>query len=286
MCILYTLLESGRVRIGHICKSNREDEKFISEHPTANILSLAPYCDIFIADDRFINQHAYIDSDGVQPLIFSTLDLIDALVDSGALSDRDRLEYRTRLRRAGYFFVPVDVSELETCLREAAIASGEIVETAELKAIRESILRVRMSDWLQLPNEAPWLDGMLRALVHVLRNLWVAGADIQEVIARSNWLVEQYDVRGWVHRLAPENAHTISKEGSVAHILLLLMPIIDVQQGVSDAYWKWVEEKILVPIQEQSPEVYKLLVAQYRKHIAELTDIQHLEGIVRDEPAL
>lgn len=283
---LNSRIESGRVRIGPVCKSNREDEKFISEHPTANILSLAPHCDIFIVDDRFINQYAHIDSDGVQAPIFSSLELIDALVDYGALSDCNRLECRTRLRRAGYFFVPVDVNELETCLREADIVSGEVVETAELKAIRESILRVRMSDWLQLPNEAPWLDGMLRAIVHVLRNLWVDGANIQDVIARSDWLAELYDVRGWAHRLAPETAYTIAKEGSVAHILLLLMPITGVQQGISDIYWKWVEEKILASIQEQFPEVYELLVAQYRKHIAELTEIQHLEGIVHDEPAL
>jgi len=83
------------------------------------------------------------------------------LVASGVLSDDDRLEHRTRLRRAGYFFVPVNVNELEDSLKGSTVADGGVVETAELKAIRESILRVRMSDWLCLPQEAPWLDGML-----------------------------------------------------------------------------------------------------------------------------
>ncbi len=275
---LNSRIESGHVRVSGRRNFDELETKSISEHPSVGILTLAPQCDVSIIDDRFLNQYASIDSSGAQAPIFSTLDLLDSLVATGVLSDDDRLEHRSLLRRAGYFFVPVNVDELERCLRESTVADGDVIETAELKAIRESVLRVRMSDWLRLPEEAPWLDGTLKTFVRVLRNLWVDGADIEEVTARSNWLVEQFDVRGWAHRLVPENADNVVRVGRAVHILLLLTPPTGVQKSVVDAYWSWLEERILLPVQEQFPEVYEWLVNWHRRHIAEMAETQLTEG--------
>ncbi|HDH27866.1 MAG TPA: HNH endonuclease [Euryarchaeota archaeon] len=275
---LNTRIESGQVKVSASHKADEVEGKSIPEHPSIGILALAPHCDVAIIDDRFLNQHAYIDGGDTQTPILTTLDLLDALVSAGILSDDDRLEHRTRLRRAGYFFVPVTVDELERYLTEATIADGNVVETAELKAIRESVLRVRMSDWLQLPEEAPWLDETLKAFVRVLRSLWKDDADIDESTARSNWLVKQIDIRGWAHSLVPENADNVVRIGRAAHILLLLTPPIGVQQSVIDAYWNWMEETILTPIQEQFPEVYKWLVDWYRDHVARMAETPLSEG--------
>lgn len=275
---LNSRIESGHVRVSGRRNFDEFEEKSIPEHPSVGILALAPHCDVAIIDDRFLNQHANIDSGGAQAPLFSTLDLLDALVATGVLSYDDRLEHRTRLRLAGYFFVPVSVDELERCLRESTVADGDVVETAELKAIRESVLRVRMRDWLRLPEEAPWLDGTLKAFIRVLRNLWVYGADIEEVTARSNWIVEQTDVRGWAHSLVPENANSVVRIGRAAHILLLLTPPTGVQQSVVDAYWNWVEERVLAPLQEQFTEVYEWLVDWHRSHVAKIAETQLSEG--------
>ena len=275
---LNSRIESGQVRVSRMRNFDELEERAIPEHPSASILALAPHCEVSIIDDRFLNQHANIDSGDAQAPVASTLDLLDALVAAGVLTDDDRFEHRTRLRRAGYFFVPVSEDELERCLRESTVADGDVVETAELKAIRESVLRVRMSDWLRLPEEAPWLDGTLKAFVRVLRNLWMDRADIEEVIVRSNWLVKQVDVRGWAHSLMPENADSVVRIGRAAHILLLLTPPTGVQQSVVDAYWNWVEERILAPIQEQFPEVYEWLVNWHRSHVAKIAETQLSEG--------
>jgi len=274
---LNSRIESGQVRVSRRRNFDETEEKIIQEHPTVGILALAPHCDVAIIDDRFINQHANIASDGAQVPVISTLNLLDALVISGVLSDNDRLEHRTRLRRAGYFFVPVSVDELERCLEESTIVKGRVVETAELKAIRESVLRVRMSDWLQLPKEAPWLDGTLKAFVHVLRNLWRDEADFEVITACSSWLVEQIDLRGWAHSLIPEHADNVVRVGRAVHILLLLTPPTDVKQSVVDAYWNWLEQMILRPIQEQFPAVYEWFVDYYRSRVAEISETQFPE---------
>lgn len=274
---LNSRIESGHARVGGQLNLDVAEEKAFSGHLTLGIIALAPHCDSTIVDDRFINQHENIDNGGILTPILNTVDLLDALVAADVMSDNDRLEHRTQLRRAGYFLVPVSVEELERCLRESTVVDGDVVETAELKAIRESVLRVRMGDWLQLPEEAPWLDGMLKASVHVLRNLWVDGADIDVVTACSNWLANQVDVRGWAHSLAPENADNLVWVGRAAQIFSLLMPPIGVKQNVVDAYWNWVEETLLAPIQEQFPEVYELLVDRHRSRVAEVTETQFSE---------
>ena len=207
-------IESGQVKVGRRCKYDEEIEQPIPEHPTIGLTTLALRCDAVIADDRLINQHLHIDNGTTQTPIFSTLDLLDALESGSVISEDHLLEYRTLIRRAGYFFVPVSEEELERYLKASAVEDGKVIETAELKAIRESVLRVRMGDWLQLPEEALWLDGTLKAYIHVLKKLWIDGADIAEVTARSNWIADQVDVRGWAHSFGPENGDNLVRIGT------------------------------------------------------------------------
>lgn len=147
---LSSRIESGHVRVGRSRNFSEAGEKSIPEHPTIGIMALAPHCDAVIIDDRFINQHESIGDGSTETPIFSTLDLLDSLETADVISEEEKLEYRTQLRRGGYFFVPVSEGELYRYLMNCDIVNRSVVETAELKAIRESVLRVRMSDYLQL----------------------------------------------------------------------------------------------------------------------------------------
>jgi hypothetical protein len=232
---LNSRIEYGKVRVSGRRKIDEDEEKSIPEHPTVGIIALAPHCDAAIVDDRFFNQHANIDSGGKQAPVLTTLDLLDALVSAAVISNDNRLEYRTRLRRAGYFFVPVSEKELERCLMDSDVDDGHVLETAELKAMRENMLRVRMSDRLQLPKEAPWLDSTLKVFIRVLKSLWMDGADLSDITARSDWILNQVDVRGWAHSLGPGTGDNVVRLGRGAHILLFtLLP--DASQEVKDAY--------------------------------------------------
>ena len=169
---LNSRIESEKVRVGRQRKIDEQEEQTISNHPTVGALALAEVCDAVIIDDRFVNQHATIDEAGSQAAVFSTLDLLDGLVSAGVISPEESIEHRTLLRRGGYFFIPVRDDELTQHLNACSVTDGELNETAELKAIRENLLRVRMSDWLQLPKEALWLDTTIKVFIVVLRGLW------------------------------------------------------------------------------------------------------------------
>ena len=266
-------IESKKIKVSRSTNADPSTDRSISEHPTAGVFSLTKDCNAIVTDDRFLNQHANFGAgDSFMP-IFSTLDLIDVLVSTGSKTNEERMEYRTRLRQAGYIFVPVSEDELAHHLNTSTVEDDKIVETAELKAIRENILCVRMRTWLQLPKEAPWLNTSLIAFIRVMKSLWKAGADFSSVRVRSNWIMNQIDVRGWAYCFDKESGDNIVKTGRGAYILLVLTPPDDVPQQVKDEYWSWVEEMVLTPIKEQYPDLYSWIVEEQRRLIARAADM-------------
>ena len=271
-------IEAGKIKVGRQINADQPAERLLSGQPTFGVFSLGKNCDAIILDDRCLNQHAsFGDSDALTP-IFSTLDLIDALVSNGSKTPEERREYRTQLRRAGYIFVPVSEDELAHHLKASTVVDDEVVETVGLKAIRENILQVRMSTWLQIPEEEYWLVELQRTFVQVLKNQWKADADFSIAQARSDWIMDQIDIQGWAHSYGNEIGSDIIKTGRSAHIMALLIPRVDMPRQVKDEYWKWVEDRILDPIKEQNPDLYRDFVQWHRRWIAQVVNMHLTEG--------
>ena len=270
-------IESGKIKVGRITNAEPSVDRSISEHPAATLFHSAKYYDAIITDDRFFNQHANFSDNDIPKRIFSTLDLIDTLISTGVKTTGERLEYRTRLRQAGYIFVPVSEDELAHHLEVSTVKDGKVVEKAELKAIRENLLCIRMRSWLQLPKEAYWLNTLLMAFIRVMKDLWKPDANFSDVRVRSNWIMAQIDIRGWAHSFGKEHGDNIIKTGRGAYILLILTPPDDVPQQVKDEYWNWVEETVLTPIKEQYPDLYSWIVEDRRKWIAKVSDMDTTE---------
>lgn len=276
-------IESGKIKVGRQINAAQTTDQSISHHPTFGVFSLEKGCNAIISDDRFLNQHPSIKNNNASMPVFSTLDLIDALVSTGAKTTEERLDYRTRLRRAGYIFVPVSKDELAHHLNASMIKDDEVVETAELKAIRENLLHVRMSNWLQLPKEAHWLVELQRTFVQVLKDQWKADPDFSIAWARSDWIMDQIDIQGWAHSYGTDIGSNIAKTGRSAFIMWLLTPPVEGPQQIKDKYWNWVEDRVLAPIKEQEPELYLELVEWHRRWIAETADMDLIEGRGNDE---
>lgn len=269
-------IASGKVKFGKHGSKVDSETLAMSEHPTVAAFGLASTCDVLVSDDRFLNQHSHFSDGNLRADIFSTLDILDIFATNGTISADELLEYRTLLRRAGFVFVPVREDELAQYLSSSTIKDAILCETSELKAIRENILRVRMSDWLQLPKEAPWLDSTLKACLNVLRSLWVEGANIADVTIRSNWILSQVDVRGWAHSIGTENGDNFVNIGRGVYLLLFLSPLTATPEHIKEAYWSWVDESILEPIKEQFPDLYNWIVNWQKAQIAKITEEKFL----------
>ena len=252
-------------------------EQSISDHPTAGILSLANKHDAIVVDDRFIGQYDHIDAESTVTPVFSSLDVIDALVAADSISNEDCMEYRTKLRNAGYIFVPLGVEELLHHLESASVTNGEVVGAA-LSAIRENLLLVRLSGCKLTVEEDDWLGMLFKTLRETFKELWKRGGTPSDVQARSDWIWSQLDVRIWAHCFERETGEDLVKHGYLEQILSLLrLPIEELQDDKED-YWRWVEDRILGPIKEQSPETYLKLVEWYRGQIDTMVDMYDSAG--------
>lgn len=271
-------IESGKIVVGKRIHNDKNIEQSISEHPTIAVISLAKHCNAIIADDRFLNQHANIaDPIGLKP-VFCTLDLLEALTVDNSITPEHRLEYRTILRRAEYLFMPVSDEELAHHLEASAVKDGRVIETAELKAIRENILCVRMRGWLQLPKEALWLQTLLRTFLRVLKGLWRSGADFADARARADWIIEQIDMRGWAHRLAGESGDNMVKTGRGVYVLLLLSPPAETVPEVKKEYWLWLEDRVLDPIKREYPDLYSWIIEWEQRYVANIAETELPKG--------
>jgi hypothetical protein len=279
--VVNSKIQSGKIKIGRQQNFDEGEPQSLFQHPTVEIIGLANICDAIIVDDRSVNRHGYIGDGDVKREIFTSLDLLDNLVLTGVISDVNRLESTTLLRRAGYFFLPVNYDDLMTQLVLSQVKEDNVVETAELKAMRENILRVRMSSWLQLPHEALWLDTTIEIFIRVLKNLWKSDFDLSSLKAKSNWITDQIDIRGWAHRLDNDLGDNLVKTGRGTHILLLLMPLRDISEDIQQEYRKWAEERILMPIRESNPELYSWISNWQRTQIAAIANMD-LDEIIED----
>lgn len=283
--VLSSRIKSGRVKLARNFKTDETDDPLLHRYPIADMFSLVGDCAGVIVDDRCINQNASISNKGIQVPVFTTLDVIDELVSSDSITQEDRLEHRARLRRAGYFFVPVTQHELEHHLAASAVQKGKVVEVAELKAIRENILCIQMSGWLQFPKEHFWVDAFLTAFVLTLNGLWSTGKDLSNARAFSEWIVDSVDVLDWFHNLADKNKDSMNPIEYEARGVGMLMISTRVSPEVLKDYWAWIEDRILSRIKEQRPGLYSRVLEQYKESIQRLVEMELAENPeIRNDP--
>jgi hypothetical protein len=192
---------------------------------------------------------------------------------------------RTHLRRAGFQLIPVREDELLHHLARAAISQNALVETAELRAVRESLLRVRMSKMLHIPLEAPWLQQSTNAIAKAVKRLWQIYSETKDAAVRGQWLVDLLDLRGFAASAVPGNKRTFAQYAQASQILLPLTTSLNVPGSVRDSYLAWIDEAILKDIKTGQPEVFSWLVERARElipHSLGLSD-RGAEGLMSEE---
>ncbi len=269
-------IRSGKVRVGPRPREVDGDEEEVRMHPSVGIVDLMKISDSAIINDRYFNQHPVINADvGMKPL-YSVVELVESLHLTGRTSEAELLEHRTTMRRFGFVFIPVDAGEIQTYLSVSDVAGGNIVESAELRAIRENILRVRMTDTLQIPTEWEWLNNTLDALLLAIKSQWCEGSDEEVSRARSNWLWAAIDARGWSHR-DPSPDESIVTTKFHGQLLSLLDAPDNVPPQVKEAYWQWLTDVVLSPLNEEEPQVFEHLLAELKALIDAAVE-EHARG--------
>ncbi|MHC2001806.1 esterase/lipase family protein [Methylobacterium sp. CM6241] len=272
--ILSTGIEAGTVRLAPLIKEIETESEKIELLPSSMLFSAAEHVDGFAVDDRFLNKFIEIDTSfGKKPLLTS-IDLLAQRVQLGQASEDTEIEFLTKLRRAGFALVPHSARELSRLINSAKIIDKRLVETAELRGIREASLRVGMTDILQIPEEYAWLQNNHSAFMDTLREIWHQQNDVGEAGARSNWLLSLLDFRSWGHRFAANDGDPLAIR-RLQILRLIMLP--NLTTDMRTAYWTWLEEVVLEPLQDAEPLLYNDVVKNVGSVIRSIVDRQRLE---------
>ena len=188
--------------------------------------------------------------------------MLDILRRRDALSAGDYAEARTKLRQANFSLMPVTCDELINIVNATSVKDGTLVVTAELRALKEGILALKMWGTLQSPKELAWLSNTLESSVLALQQLWSDGFDEATVYAQSDWLLELADVKGWTHCLQ-EDKQSMLKRYRISMVLLTLLPK-GKSLHIRNAYWDWLDSRVLHQLKTEDPESYTFVLSHLK----------------------
>lgn len=265
-------IETGKFKFSRLRSvSSEESSGSIKEDPLMGAIDSAGKCDFIITDDRFLNKFNDVGEEGERAHTLTSLDLLFSLHKSNVISSEEYFSSKTKMRRSGYCFVPFEEAEMLELISACRVVNGALVPGFDLKSIADSLLRLQMLDWLQLPQEAPWLQSHLIVFVRVLKKLWTKDESVENIIARSNWLLTLIDVRGWAHRLLIQDAREVQYiQGP--YIASLITPPEAISDEVRTDFWNWIEQAVVSPLRDDYPKLYSWLIDQSHRHIEAAVD--------------
>lgn len=261
-------ITNGKVKLGkQECLGDEGDSELLN-HPAISAITLVDKVDAVFVDDRFFNKQ-------LSSNIISTQELLQTLESRAVITLQQYCEYQIKLRNAALGFIPVTEKELSSALDTAMVENDKLVESTGLKAIRENILKAQMSQYLQCPEEGFWLANMLNIFIAQINNLWNKAASDTEAKAKSKWLIDFIDVRGWAHRFDYDTAIVFVTDYFIRYIMLLLLAPHGANAERKSTYWAWLEEVFLPKIEGDSLLQSKLI--EHAKTII-LNEVENSSG--------
>lgn len=243
---------ASKGKVGFLREGRREDVdgRFgFHGQPMIDLFEDVEEVDAVCIDDRLLNsKDAMEDRKGGKTRLLCALDVIDMLVERGAATSVEREDALHKMREFCYMALPVEDSELMALMSEAKVdGSGILMESAELRVIREYLARLHSSDFLCSDSDLEYMDELWRMGQRVIRGLWAdEESALDDVVARADWVVDHVvpDVE-MALRFAP-NGKERMEELAVSRLFVSLLPVA-VSDVRRESYAQWLERKIITP---------------------------------------
>jgi hypothetical protein len=274
--IISAALDGGHVHYSARRLSDKQDEDE-NVHPTLDLLFDLSQIDLAVSDDRCLNKEPFwADAASKRVPAGSTLDVLLGLKQAGRLDAPGFWGARHKLRMAGFYAVPLDVDELKHHLERATIAGGALLETPELRAIRESMVLPKLADAF-MPGEDHWLATLRHTIIRTIRDLWVNEPDVAVAEAKADWLISVLpDPMAWC--VDPENeASWTTARQQAAYQTGLLMIFVCSEKSRRERYFEWLEQRVLAPLQTNQPELWDSALEFVKSYIPRLMEIEYDE---------
>ncbi|WP_293778804.1 hypothetical protein [uncultured Oxalicibacterium sp.] len=168
----------------------KENWQDVRTHILADMLNDTSPVEVVCIDDRMLNtERGLLDRKGKSTEIVTTFDLLDDLVQRGQLSIEDHWARMHLLRNQCFYCLPISIDELRSHVSKSKVLNKKLVETAELKVLRQYIARLNASGVLCTPNDEIYKQSIRLTGTFLIREIWNdACVPAEEAAIKANWL--------------------------------------------------------------------------------------------------
>ena len=237
--------------------------------PALDIMSNLAGIDAVACDDRYLNKEP-IWSDSTRSVgTVTSLDLLSCLVDRQKITVDEYRSARHKLRVGGYYAVPVTEAELLEQIDRANRTDGAVVETPELRSIRENISIGRRAG-IFVENETPWLSSVRLAFVNAIRELWLRSVDVGEIAPKADWLLAFLpDPLNWCLNPDDNNAWTIATQQTVAQYTMLLS-FFTTNELRRQQHAEWLGRSLIEPVRINQPRLWQATLGAVKDYVKQM----------------
>lgn len=261
-------IERGDVQVDRIFTGDE-----LKAHPNIAVIQLADRVDTIVCDDRYMNQHRHITGEAGEAAIWTTLDLLGTMRAGKLIAEDAYWQHRTTLRQAGLVHFPSSVEELIAFVGRSRTRNGHMVETGELRALRENLALAQMRGWLTLPLEAHWLNKLTGDIIGAIRAQWSPDVSDEDARARSRWLLALVDMRNWAGQITEHDGMNLARYGLALAVNSLLLSNFDEIAGdAGERLGNWLRDEVVARMKIEEPTVYAWLIACLRSILADRLD--------------
>jgi hypothetical protein len=184
------------------------------------------------------------------------------------ISDDDRRALRHRLRVAGAGLVPIDTEEIV-----AAALRSTSADSAELRAIRDSILLARVAALPRFPSEIPWFATATLTIKNAILAVWTREADHARAAILASAIRDlQANAEDWVTQWDGQVPPAWVESVNLVFVAGLALPVELQEEELRKAYNRWVEDRVLNPLRERAPQTYAAVVEHVRSFISSVVE--------------
>ena len=273
--ILHKALEDGKAKFLQRLRWGDRDEQlkfFYQIAPTvANLFEDTGDCSALCIDDRFFNKHINITDKRNRSIPTACVaDILYHLKTQGIITAGQMNIGFHKLRQAGFAFVPIVLDELGMRLSKASWDDDtSLIETAEMRIMRQSLMRIRSLDMISLPEESMVLQQIQFGSALIIRKIWSdESLTIKKARELSNWIWRNIapSPLDWVKDLCEQKKERIASEAFAQHHSLLLKPMALGNERY-DAYLNWLEEDVLAMLISANTDLIDAMAELVRKDI-------------------
>ena len=239
-------------------------------------------CDALCVDDRCLNRHSYVDSTSEKPVpIVCAIDILRHLVSLGAISDARHWAARHKMRRSGFSFIPFEPDELLHWLSPSRVVAGNVVETAELTVLRQSVANATLSRYLTAAEATTLSANHTNIAKSTIGRIWQdTSVPVDRATALSDWLWQNLVVAGIHNRcqstdVAPEES---VRRAFVARLAAILLPIPTPSEERLSHFSGWLQQSVLSPLQPANDATVEQAIDLVCDTVASFSEGQELYG--------